>query len=180
MVLISLWLYVAITVAPPLCVPLGVLSPRPCTRTPGRCPHSLSQSSPPLPLGTASLTGPRKPGCASRPPEHASGLHYPSMCWFLHCGPGPCLKHHHKLSNQIQWTESQNMAIQKLILYKTFHCQELKFYIESPKVSENLINFDCNKWKVMIQSSIIFELVPARSQWYICTKNCMKIDGDIL
>lgn len=48
------------------------------------------------------------------------------------------------------------MAIQKLILYKTFHGQELKFYIESPKVSENLINFDCNKWKVMIQSSIIF------------------------
>lgn len=92
------------------------------------------------------------------------------MCWFLHCGPGPCLKHHHKSSNQIQWTESQNMAIQKLILYKTFHGQELKFYIESPKVSENLINFDCNKWKVMIQSSIILELVPARSQWYICTK----------
>lgn len=57
------------------------------------------------------------------------------------------------------------MAIQILILYKTFHGQELKFYIESPKVSENLINFDCNKWKVMIQSSIIFELVPARSQW---------------
>lgn len=57
------------------------------------------------------------------------------------------------------------MAIQKLILFKTFHGQELKFYIESPKVSENLINFDCNKWKVMIQSSIIFELVPARSQW---------------
>lgn len=28
------------------------------------------------------------------------------------------------------------MAIQKLILYKTFHGQELKFYIESPKVSE--------------------------------------------
>lgn len=98
------------------------------------------------------------------------------MCWFLHCGPGPCLKHHHKSSNQIQWTESQNMAMEKLILYKTFHGQELKFYIESPKVSENLINFDCNKWKVMIQSSIIFELVPARSQWYICTKkNAWKL-----
>lgn len=38
------------------------------------------------------------------------------------------------------------MAIQKLILFKTFHGQELKFSIESPKVSENLINFDCNKW----------------------------------
>lgn len=72
------------------------------------------------------------------------------------------------------------MAIQKLILYKTFHGQQLKFYIESPKVCEKLINFDWNKWKVMIQSSPVFELVPARSQWYICTKNCMEIDGDIL